>query len=140
MFVAVSIRLRMVVFVPMVAALAAVAVGCALAAHASSRAGAAPGSLAVGKQLYRKYCGQCHALTEALAVGSGGFHGLGQDGGPSFNDLDVPYALSVDAVTGQFGGHEIVMTRMTWPQIREVSSFIALATKAHPYLARISDG
>jgi mono/diheme cytochrome c family protein len=131
---------RVAVFVPVVAVLAAVAVGCALAAHGSTKAGSAPGSLEIGKQLYRKYCGQCHALTEALAVGSGSYHGLGTDGGPSFNNLDVPFALSIDAVTEQFGGHELVVEKISWAQLRQVSSFVALATKTHPYLARISDG
>ncbi|HEX4519200.1 MAG TPA: hypothetical protein VH063_06420 [Gaiellaceae bacterium] len=135
-----SLRLRIAVFVPLVAALAAVAVGCALAAQGSTSAGTAPGSLAIGKQLYRQYCGQCHALTEALAVGSGSYSKFGQDGGPSFNDLDVPYALSIDAVTEQFGGHELVVKKLSWPKLQQVSKFVALATKTHPYLARISDG
>jgi mono/diheme cytochrome c family protein len=135
-----NLRLRLLVFVPLVGVLAAVAVGCAIAAHGSTSAGSAPGSLEIGKQLYRKYCGQCHALTEALAVGSGSYSRFGQDGGPSFNNLDVPYALSIDAVTEQFGGHELVVTRMTWPQVEQVSKFVAIATRNNPYLARISDG
>ncbi len=97
-------------------------------------------NLAQGKALYRKYCGQCHALTAALAAGFGSDKGLGTDGGPSFNDLDVPFNLSIVAVTEQFGGHELVVKRMTWPQLRLVSSFVAAATKTNPYLARISDG
>jgi hypothetical protein len=135
-----SLRLRTAVFVPLVAFLAATVIGCALAAHGSTSTGSAPGSLELGKQLYRKYCGQCHALTEALAVGSGSYHGLGTDGGPSFNNLDVPFGLSIDAVTEQFGGHETVVKKINWPQLKQVSSFVAVATKTHPYLARISDG
>ncbi len=138
-----TLRLRVAVFVPIAAVLAAVAVGCAMAAHAStasSTASAAPSSLAQGKQLYRKYCGQCHALTAALAAGFGSDKGLGQDGGPSFNDLHVPFNLSIVAVTEQFGGHELVVKRMTWPQLRLVSAFVEAATKDNPYLARISDG
>ncbi len=141
-----SLRLRIAVFLPLVAVLAATAVGCALAAHGSTSrhgstsTGSAPGSLELGKQLYRKYCGQCHALTEALAVGSGSYHGLGTDGGPSFTNLDVPFALSIDAVTEQFGGHELVVKKIDWKQLKQVSSFVAIATKTHPYLARISDG
>jgi mono/diheme cytochrome c family protein len=141
-----TLRLRLAVLVPIAAVLAAVAVGCALAAHGStasstgSSAATSAGSLAQGKALYRKYCGQCHALTAALAAGFGSDKGLGTDGGPSFNDLDVPFNLSIVAVTEQFGGHELVVKRMTWPQLRQVSQFVALATKTNPYLARISDG
>jgi hypothetical protein len=106
----------------------------------SSSTALSAGSLAQGKALYRKYCGQCHALAAALAAGFGSDKGLGVDGGPSFNDLDVPFNLCIVAVTEQFGGHELVVKRMTWPQLRLVSSFVAVATKTNPYLARISDG
>jgi hypothetical protein len=99
-----------------------------------------PNKLEVGKQLYRKYCGQCHALAQALAAGFGSDKGLGTDGGPSFNNLRVPYNLSIVAVTEQFGGHELVVKRMTWTQLNQVSSFVQVATKTNPYLARISDG
>ena len=95
---------------------------------------------AAGKKVYRKYCGQCHALKEALAAGFGSDKGLGQDGGPSFNDLRVPYNLSIIAVTEIFGGHELVVKKMTWAQLNQVASFVAAATKNHPYLARQSDG
>ncbi len=71
---------------------------------------------------------------------SGATGGLGQLGGPSFNNLRVPYDLSIVAVTEQFGGHEVVVKRMTWQQLDEVASFLAAATKTNPYLARISDG
>jgi mono/diheme cytochrome c family protein len=93
-----------------------------------------------GKKVYRKYCGQCHALNEALAAGFGSDKGLGQDGGPSFNNLRVPYNLSIIAVTEIFGGHELVVKKMTWEQLNQVASFVAAATKNHPYLARQSDG
>ncbi len=126
----------------MVLVLTAVAVGCALASRGASSAPAAvtPSALEVGKQLYRKYCGQCHALTQALAAGFGSDKGLGTDGGPSFNNLRVPYNLSIVAVTEQFGGHELVVKRMTWEQLNQVAAFTASATKGNPYLARISDG
>ena len=104
------------------------------------RAGGGSDNLELGKQLYRKYCGQCHALQAALAAGFGSDKGLGQDGGPSFNNLKVPYNLSIVAVTEQFGGHELVVKRMTWTQLNQVSAFVATATKNNPYLARISDG
>ena len=125
--------------------LTAVAVGCALAANAASMAGGAsgtagPSQLELGKQLYRKFCGQCHALTAALAAGFGSDKGLGTDGGPSFNNLKVPYNLCYVAVTEQFGGHELVVKKMTWDQIAQVSKFVSTATATNPYLARVSDG
>ena len=128
--------------IPIAAVVTAVAVGCALAAKGSSGAAGtgSPSTLEVGKQLYRQYCGQCHALTQALAAGFGSGSGLGQDGGPSFNNLYVPYNLSIVAVTEQFGGHELVVKRMTWEQLGQVAKFVQIATAKNPYLARISDG
>jgi mono/diheme cytochrome c family protein len=134
-----TVRLRLAVLVPMVVVLGAVAIGCAIAANGQGTA-AAPTKLELGKQLYRKFCGQCHALQAALAAGFGSDKGLGQDGGPSFNNLKVPYNLSIVAVTEQFGGHELVVKRMTWDQLNQTAAFVALATKHNPYLARISDG
>ena len=118
------------------------AIGCALAAD-GAKTTAPPRcrrSAELGKQLYRKFCGQCHALTQALAAGFGSDKGLGQDGGPSFNNLRVPYNLSIVAVTEQFGGHELVVKRMTWEQLNQTAAFVATATRSNPYLARISDG
>jgi mono/diheme cytochrome c family protein len=120
--------------------LAAVPVTYSLAAGQRAQVATSPSSLAQGKQLYRKYCGQCHALSQALAAGFGSDKGLGTDGGPSFNNLRVPYNLSIVAVTEQFGGHELVVRRMTWQQIYDVSAFVQQATKQHPYVARVSDG
>ena len=135
-------RLRLAVIVPMVVVFGAVAIGCALASSAANGKGtsATPTKLELGKQLYRKFCGQCHALQQALAAGFGSDKGLGQDGGPSFNNLKVPYNLSIVAVTEQFGGHELVVKRMTWDQLNQTAAFVALATRDNPYLARISDG
>ena len=126
----------------MAAVLTAVAVGCALGAGGSTATAGtgSPTALEIGKQLYRKYCGQCHALTQALAAGFGSDAGLGVNGGPSFNNLKVPYNLSIVAVTEQFGGHELVVKRMTWSQLNQVASFVATATKNNPYTARVSDG
>ena len=135
-------RLRLAVLVPIAVVLTAVAVGCALGSGGGSAkaAAATPSKLELGKQLYRKFCGQCHALTQALAAGFGSDKGLGQDGGPSFNNLRVPYNLSIVAVTEQFGGHELVVKRMTWDQLNQTAAFVAVATRSNPYLARISDG
>ena len=137
-----SVRLRLAVLLSVAAVITAAMVGVALGAGGSGSGGqgAVPNKLELGKQLYRKYCGQCHALQAALAAGFGSDKGLGQDGGPSFNNLKVPYNLSIVAVTEQFGGHELVVKRMTWTQLNQVSAFVATATKNNPYLARISDG
>ena len=140
-----NVRLRIAVLLPIAAIMAAVAVGCALAARGATTTHVAagtgtPSQLEIGKQLYRKYCGQCHALIAALAAGFGSDKGLGTDGGPNFNNLKVPFNLSIVAVTEQFGGHELVVKRMTWDQLNQVAAFTATATKFNPYLARISDG
>ncbi len=71
-----NVRLRIAVLLPIAAIMAAVAVGCALAARGSTTTHVAagtgtPSQLEIGKQLYRKYCGQCHALIAALAAGFG---------------------------------------------------------------------
>jgi len=136
------VRLRLAVLLPIAVVLTAVAVGCALGSGGgpAKAASATPSKLELGKQLYRKFCGQCHALTQALAAGFGSDKGLGQDGGPSFNNLRVPYNLSIVAVTEQFGGHELVVKRMTWDQLNQTAAFVAVATRSNPYLARISDG
>ena len=132
--------LRLAVLVPIATVLTAVAVGCALGGSAKAAGGAGPSQLAIGKALYRKFCGQCHALSAALAAGFGSDKGLGLDGGPSFNNLKVQYNLCVVAVTEQFGGHELVVKKMTWDQLSQVSKFVAVATAGNPYLARVSDG
>jgi len=92
-----------------------------------------------GKTVYRKFCGHCHALKEARAVGFGAARklGPGEDGGPSFNPLKVPYELSVLAVTGTWDGHDKIRKKMTWTQIHEVSVFVEAATKDHRHLAEL---
>ena len=92
-----------------------------------------------GKQLYRKYCGQCHALAAALAAGFGSDKGLGENGGPSFNRLRVPFNLSVVAVTTPFAGHEAVLSKLTWSEVKQVARFVAVTTKSHPALAQPID-
>ena len=129
----------------MLGALAAVPAATSLASTSPTSAAAGSGpppgyTAALGKQLYRQFCGQCHALSQALAAGFGSDTGLGQFGGPSFNNLRVPYDLSIVAVTEQFGGHELVVKKMTWQQLDEVALFTAAATQSNPYLARVSDG
>ncbi len=112
----------------------------ALGAGGAGGPAGASTNLETGKRLYRKYCGQCHALTTALAVGFGTTNGLGTNGGPSFDNLRVPYNLSVLAVTQPFIGHEVLFHKMTWTQIKEVSTFVATATKHHSLHAQPTDG
>jgi mono/diheme cytochrome c family protein len=113
--------------------------GFALASGRSGQTNAVPPGLKGGKQLYRQYCGQCHALTAALAVGFGTENGLGQNGGPSFDRLRVPFNLSVVAVTTPFAGHEVVFTKMTWSEVKQVANYVAVVTKKHPALAQPID-
>lgn len=136
-----SVRQKVVVLAALVAALAAVPATYSFAATtpATNPIGATTSSVQ-GKALYRQFCGQCHALAQALAAGFGSNNGLGTLGGPSFNNLRIPYDLAIVAVTEQFGGHELVVKRMTWQQLDTVAAFLAAATKNNPYLARVSDG
>ena len=98
------------------------------------------GDPVAGKRAYRTYCGQCHALAEALAAGFGAENKYGQDGGPSLNELRVSASLSVSAITELFSGHEIVLRKMNWTQIYDVSMFVQQATKKHPIVAKLTDG
>jgi len=93
-----------------------------------------------GKRLYRQYCGQCHALRVARAVGFGSNDGLGKDGGPSFNLLRVPYSLSMSLMTQASNGHERIVKKLKWAQVRDVARFIDVATKRNPVLALPTDG
>lgn len=134
-------RLKVCVLAALVVVIAAVPATYALAATARSAFTYPPGyTVTQGKALYRQYCGQCHALNQALAAGFGSNNGLGVFGGPSFNNLRVPYDLSIEAVTGSFAGHEVVVTRITWQQLDTIAAFVAAATATNPYLARVSDG
>ncbi len=129
---------RLILFLAVALGLLASAVGV-WAARTGARAPAAGYDLVAGKKDYRIYCGQCHALAAALAAGFGGVNKFGQDGGPSFDNLRVSFAISVDAITESFSGHEIIIKKMTWKQIHDVSAFVAAATKTHPYPARLID-
>ncbi len=95
-----------------------------------------------GKKIYRQFCGQCHALKEARAVGFGSakHQGVGEDGGPSLDPLKVSYAMCLASVTMLFGGHEKVVRKMTWKQVKDVSWFVQYATRHHKIVAKYSDG
>jgi mono/diheme cytochrome c family protein len=111
-------------------------------ATASPNATAARTELVTGRQLYRKFCGQCHALAEALSAGFGSnkTSGLGKLGGPSFNELRVPYAFSITAVTEPTGGHEVVRHKITSKQLHVVARWLARATGNNPVPAYPTDG
>lgn len=110
-------------------------------ALAASTPAPVPVKPATAVQLYRQYCGQCHALAAALSAGFGsGKNNLGANGGPSFNNLRVPYATSVMAVAEPTGGHEVVKTRISWKQLTEVATYIAKTTAKNPIPALPTDG
>ena len=129
-------------------ALTAAAVGIAAAVGGiplgRSPAGAAVSPAKItfdGKALYRTYCGKCHALTAALAAGfgsSGG--GLGEEGGPSFDELRIPVSYTITAITEPTGGHERVRTRLSSRQLAAVASWLARTTSRHPLPALPTDG
>jgi mono/diheme cytochrome c family protein len=100
-----------------------------------------PTAPADGKALYRQFCGKCHALKAALAAGFGSNSGpLAKLGGPSFNDLRVPYSYSVTAVTEPTGGHELVRKKITHAQLNVVATYIAKVTRGNPLPALPTDG
>jgi hypothetical protein len=137
-----SPRLRIAVFCALTLAVLASAAGVwASQGTTQSRATAQfQGNPVAGKRAYRTYCGQCHALEEALAVGFGAKNKFGEDGGPSFNQLRVSASLCVSAITELFSGHEIVLKKMNWTQIHDVSAFVEVSTKKHPIVAKLTDG
>jgi mono/diheme cytochrome c family protein len=139
----VSFFLRVATVLSLTLAFAATA-GVAFTATAGTFAEALPkpgtAKYERGKKLYRKYCGQCHALKEARAVGFGTGEtdkkGVQTDlPGPSFNDLRVSKHLNVLAITGLWEGHDKVAAQMTWTQVYEVSEFVASATRKHKRVA-----
>ena len=94
------------------------------------------------RALYRQFCGKCHALAQALAAGFGGSskNGFGELGGPSFNELRVPYHYSITAVTIPTGGHEVVRRKIKPRQLIRVATYIATVTKHNPIPALPTDG
>jgi mono/diheme cytochrome c family protein len=126
-------------------ALAVVAASAAVwAGSAATASPAVPSTSTVailGRQLYRRYCGQCHALAQALAAGFGSnTKGIGRNGGPSFNDLRVPYAASVTAITEPTGGHENLRTKLAPKQLTTLATYIARTTSGNPIPALSTDG
>jgi mono/diheme cytochrome c family protein len=134
-------RLRLVALLSLVVFVAAPAT-IVSARSLSPSAAEDPAFMERGKKIYRQFCGQCHALKEAKAVGFGSAKqkGVGQDGGPAFNQLKISYAMTMASVTMLFGGHEKVIRKMTWPQLRDVARWIQIVTRTHPVVAKFSDG
>ena len=127
--------MRVAIFVVLaVAIVVPAAYGLASTQHAQT-----PANLDGGKKLYRQFCGQCHALKEARAVGAGSAEKskYGEDGGPSFNELKVTEHQSLLAITGVWDGHSKVMTLMTRAEISLVSKYVAAATRDHKYKATL---
>ena len=98
-------------------------------------------ALVTPRYLYRQFCGKCHALAAARSAGFGSSkNGFGDLGGPSFNELRVPYKYSITAVTLPTGGHEAVGRKITPIQLTRVATYIATVTKHNPIPALPTDG
>jgi len=94
-----------------------------------------PAKYTAGRIVYRKYCGQCHALNAANAVGFGQ-QKLKTDPGPAFNRLRVPFKLSISAVVlSTIGGHETIQHRMRWQELYDVAKWLDQVTRQHPVMA-----
>jgi mono/diheme cytochrome c family protein len=125
---------------------ASMLIGAATLKAANTQEGSAPvratsNAIVVGRQLYRRYCGQCHALQQALSAGFGNnTPGVGSNGGPSFNQLRVSYATSVNAVAEPTGGHEKVRTKISPKNLIAVAKYIAKMTIHNPIPAMSTDG
>jgi len=118
-----------------------VVASCSLAAAQNRTVRATTAESLTGRQLYRKFCGQCHAFKAALSVGFGSNkNGLGKLGGPSFDQLRIPYTISVRHVTQPTGGHEVVRTRISLKELHTVAAYIAEKTRRNPLPALPTDG
>jgi mono/diheme cytochrome c family protein len=135
-----SPRVRFAIFCAVAAATLGSAAAVWASASSDASASKAEYNIVEGKKDYRQFCGQCHALAAALAAGFGAQNKFGQDGGPSFDDLRVSASLSIIAITEQFGGHEVIVRKMSWTQIHDVSAYVQAAALKHPTVAKISDG
>ena len=135
------VALRELVYAAVLSVAVAVAVVTSAASYAATRPTPPATGLASGTTLYRQFCGQCHALSEALSAGFGNnSKGIGRNGGPSFNLLRIPYRYSIAAVTEPTGGHELVAKKITMAQLIKVSKYVATVTSGHPLPALPTDG
>ena len=128
-----TLRLRFAV----VLALAVALVVPFATALAVTRPAATPQRMESGRKLYRKYCGQCHALKAAHAVGFGQDKPK-TDPGPSLNDLRVPWGLCVNAIVLAISGHETIQDKMTWVEIADVSTYVEKVTRGNKIPAKIT--
>jgi mono/diheme cytochrome c family protein len=96
-----------------------------------------PKNMAEGRKLYRKYCGQCHVLTVARAVGAGQDK-PNTDAGPSLDNLRVSWNLTVAAIVLAFSGHETIQHEMSWAEIAIVSTYVEKVTRHHKIPAKIT--
>lgn len=103
----------------------------------AAKAPASAATLEAGRKLYRKYCGQCHALRAAKAVGFGQ-EKLKTDPGPSLNSLRVSWNLCVSAIVLAISGHETIQDKMSWKEIADVSTFVERVTRGNPIPAKIT--
>lgn len=141
-----AIRMRSALLLPMVLAL--LVLGLMAVPVVSAHVAATPKKAAsqnpiqkynAGLVLYRKYCGKCHALAAALSAGFGGkFNDT--EGGPSFNNLKIPYDVSLEAIENIIAGHDVLNNKMTQTQIDQVCYFTQAATANHKILAHQWDG
>jgi mono/diheme cytochrome c family protein len=129
-------RFGFIVFIALAVVLGSTSVTHVMAEAGHGRAAGASADPPIGKRLYRTYCGQCHALAAALAAGFGSANGIGQDGGPSFDDLRVPFNLCVTSLTETFAGHEVLFNDLTLTEIKQVSRYVATVTNHNPVLAK----
>ena len=131
-------------YICVLASTAVVATGIASThsfAKASPGVSTATTALVTPRYLYRQFCGKCHALAAARSAGFGGSkNGFGSLGGPSFNELRVPYHYSITAVTLPTGGHEVVGKKITAKQLIKVAAYIATVTNHNPIPALPTDG
>ena len=136
------VALRELVYTAVLSVVVAVAVVTSAASYAATSPPTAGATTpAIGKALYRQFCGRCHALSEALSAGFGSnTKGIARNGGPSFNNLRIPYSYSVAAVTEPTGGHELVAKKITMSQLSKVARYVATVTLHHPLPALPTDG
>ncbi len=144
-----AIRLRSTLLISMVVGL--LAIGLVAVPMVSAHVAATPKTATTsknqnpiakyntGKTLYRKYCGKCHALAVALAAGFGGKFD-DTEGGPSFNNLKIPYDVSLEAIENIIAGHDVLNGKMNGVQVDQVCYFVQVATAKHKILAHQWDG
>ena len=136
------VPLRELVYTAVLSVAVAVAVVMSAASYAATNPPTTATSTAVGKTLYRQFCGRCHALSEALSAGFGSnTNGIAAERrARASTTYGSPYSYSVAAVTEPTGGHELVAKKITMSQLSKVARYVATATIHHPLPALPTDG